>query len=265
MKKLINNIIVLLLGLTMNISLVLASENSHENSVFQVATIASLVQGVYDGDYKYGNLMKHGNFGVGTFLDLNGEMVAVDGNFYQIDSNGKVTNVHPEQIVPFAVVTYFNPTMHKNLNNIANYNDLKNILLNMFPNKNKPYAIRIDGTFKVLELRSPLKQMKPYPLLPQALKNQALFHLKNVKGSMVGFWFPKYWSGIEVPELHLHFITMDRTAGGHVLEADLITGQVNIQALDEVQVYLPNTKSFAAANLSVEELNSVLKKTEGGN
>lgn len=56
--------------------------NQAQNTVFQVATIGALAQGVYDGDYDYGRLMKQGNFGVGTFLDLNGEMVAIDGHSF---------------------------------------------------------------------------------------------------------------------------------------------------------------------------------------
>src|SRR5690349_11376074 len=86
-----------------------ANKNIAQSAVFQVATIGSLALGVYDGNYDYGSLMKHGNFGVGTFLDLNGEMVAIDGDFYQIESSGKLKLVNAKQIVPFAEVTFFKP------------------------------------------------------------------------------------------------------------------------------------------------------------
>ena len=96
-----------------------------EHTVFQVATIGSLAQGVYDGNYDYGSLMKHGNFGVGTFLDLNGEMVAIDDNFYQIESNGRLKSITAKQIVPFAEVTFFKPTIHKTLASISSYQEVR--------------------------------------------------------------------------------------------------------------------------------------------
>ena len=169
-----------------------SSKDITQNAVFQVATISSLTQGVYDGNFDYGNLMKHGDFGVGTFLDLNGEMVALDGKFYQIESDGKLKSVSSNQIVPFAEVTFFKPTMHEWLKNISDYHELGNTLSNYFANKNIPYAIRIDGTFEALKLRSLRKQKKPYPSLTKASEEQAIFNLKKIEGSIVGFWFPQY-------------------------------------------------------------------------
>ena len=116
---------------------------------------------------------------------------------------------------------------------------------NIIVNKNIPYAIRIDGTFGSLKLRSLRKQNKPYPPLAQASEEQAIFDLKNVKGSIVGFWFPQYWAGIAVPGYHLHFVTQDRKTGGHVLEINLVKGQVSMEPLYQIQVHLPNTQSFA--------------------
>lgn len=238
--------------------------NPNQHAIFQVATINALAQGIYDGDYQYGSLMEQGNFGLGTFLALDGEMVAVDGHFYQIEANGKLKSVTRKQIVPFANVTYFKPTLHKTLEKVSDYSDLGKILTNLFPNKNLPYAIRIDGTFTALKLRSLRKQKQPYPSLAQAAEDQAIFNLQNVKGSIVGFWFPKYWAGIALPEFHLHFVTKDRTIGGHVLEINISRGELSIEPLNTVQVYLPNTKAFSQANFSAEELNSSVKKAEGG-
>ncbi|OGT35329.1 MAG: alpha-acetolactate decarboxylase [Gammaproteobacteria bacterium RIFCSPHIGHO2_12_FULL_37_14] len=251
-----------MLGCSLFISLAFAGQE--KSIIFQVATIGSLAQGVYDGDYKYGRLMKKGDLGVGTFKDLNGELVAVDGKFYQIEASGKLNLVSANQIVPFAEVTFFKPTMYSSVVDIVSYQNLGKVLLDKFPNKNIPYAIRIDGTFSKLKLRSLRKQKKPYPLLTQAAKEQAIFNLNHVTGTVVGFWFPTYWAGIAVPEFHLHFVTTDRTTGGHVLDIDVSKGQVSLQPIHQVQVYLPNTQSFAQANLSSEELNVSIKKAEGG-
>lgn len=263
MKKKFCNILWLLI-LTQFFCATFAAKNLKQQAVFQVATIGSLTQGVYDGSYDYGHLKHHGNFGVGTFLDLDGEMVAIEGDFYQIKSNGKLKKVTSNQIVPFAEVTFFKPVFFKNLSDIFNYHNLGNQLSSMITNKNIPYAIRIDGLFSSLKLRSLRKQKKPYPPLTQASSEQAIFNLNNVKGSIVGFWFPSYWAGIAVPGYHLHFITQDRTTGGHVLEIDLSKGKVSIEPLNQVEVYLPHINSFARANLSEKELHSAIEKAEGG-
>ncbi|EKD72191.1 MAG: hypothetical protein ACD_45C00740G0002 [uncultured bacterium] len=263
-KKIISYVLVSLLGFALNFFSISVFGRTVDSSVFQVATINALAQGVYDGDYTYGKLMKHGDFGLGTFLGINGEMVAVDGHFYQIESDGTLKLVTANQITPFAEVTHFKPSLHHTLNNLANYQDLGKHISAGFPNKNIPYAIRIDGTFKALKLRSFRKQKEPYPLLAQASENQAIFHLQNVTGSLVGFWFPEYWEGIAVAGFHFHFITKDHTMGGHVLEVNLGNGELAMEPLYQVQVYLPNTRSFAKANLSAEELDESVKKAEGG-
>ncbi len=238
--------------------------DQQKSTVFQVATIGSLAQGVYDGDYDYKRLMQHGNFGLGTFLDLNGEMVAVDGTFYQIEADGSLKTVNPKQIVPFAQVTFFRPPFHTQISNITSYQALGKKILQTFTNKNIPYAIRIAGTFNALKLRSLRKQKKPYPPLTKAAAEQAIFNLQNVQGTIVGFWFPKYWAGIAVPGFHLHFVSADRTTGGHVLGISVKDSELCIEPLHNVHIYLPNTKSFANANLADEQLHQSIKQAEGG-
>lgn len=237
---------------------------ANPNTLFQVATIGSLAQGVYDGDYRYADVMTHGDFGVGTFKDLNGEMVAVDGHFYQIEASGKLIKVSPQQVAPFAAVVHFHPSKQRNIANLNNYKTLADTIIRFIPNKNIPYAISIKGKFDALKLRSLRKQNKPYPNLVTASKQQAIFNLHNVRGDIVGFWFPKYWAGIAVPGFHLHFVSKNRQIGGHVLGIHLARGTLAIQPIHQVEVYLPNTKTFAKANLSAENLNNSIHKAEGG-
>ena len=185
-----------------------ASSPVEKNNLFQVGTFSSLAQGVYDGDYNYKRLMQHGDFGLGTFDGLDGEMVAIDGNFYQFPASGKLILVKPTQTTPFAEVIFFKPSLYESLESIPSYSDLYNVIKKL-PNKNIPYAIRIDGEFNAIKLRSFYKQKKPYPILSEAAKGQVIFHLQQVTGSMVGYWFPNYWDGIAVPGFHLHFVTTD--------------------------------------------------------
>ena len=81
------------------------AERGHE--IYQVSTINAILDGVYDGDVTYAELARHGDFGLGTFNHLDGEMVAVDGRFFHLRSDGSATPVAPEERTPFAAVTFF--------------------------------------------------------------------------------------------------------------------------------------------------------------
>jgi acetolactate decarboxylase len=44
-----------------------AAAHLHATEVYQISTISSLLAGGYDGDTTVGELLRHGNFGLGTF------------------------------------------------------------------------------------------------------------------------------------------------------------------------------------------------------
>ena len=52
---------------------------SSAHVLFQISTSGALVAGVYSGLSTTKNVLEHGDFGLGTFADLDGEMVIVDG------------------------------------------------------------------------------------------------------------------------------------------------------------------------------------------
>lgn len=233
-------------------------------TIFQVAPISALVKGAYnDGSFTYGELKKKGDFGLGTFLDLDGEMVALDGKFYQMLENGKIKLVNDNDKVPFAEVNYFVPTEKpQQLSSIANYHDLNSLILNKFNDRNSPYAIKVDGKFKSLTFRVLRKQTPPFKSLAEAAKTEEIITVKNVEGTLVGYWFPEYLSGVAVPEFHLHFISKDRTIGGHVLELNLASGVLNLEQMDNLNIYFPNTTSFNSANLSDKKVLDNINSAE---
>jgi hypothetical protein len=58
------------------------------HTVFQVSISGALVAGVYDREVSVQAILEHGNFGLGTFADLDGEMVIFDGRVYQVQGSG---------------------------------------------------------------------------------------------------------------------------------------------------------------------------------
>lgn len=232
-------------------------EHDHIHEVFQASTINALLEGVYDGDINYGTLRQHGDFGLGTFNGLDGEMIAFDGNFYQIRADGKVYPVSDEQKTPFAVVQFFEPDMHRDLNMTLDFASLEDYLQTLLPTTNFFYAIRINGRFPYMKTRSVPRQHKPYPPLVEIAKHQPIFELHDVTGDLVGFRFPDYAQGFNVPGYHLHFLTNDRSAGGHVLDFQLSSGRLALEHTTNFHLELPESGDFAQADLDKDQSQAI--------
>ncbi|WP_236556857.1 acetolactate decarboxylase [Calothrix sp. PCC 7507] len=238
-------------------------QNSSENILFQTSTIGALSIGIYDGKTTFQELKKHGNFGLGTVNSLDGEMVGLDGKFYQIKSDGVAAIVPDSLKTPFAVVTFFRSQKLINLKELINYQQLQQSLDQQLPTKNYPYAIRIQGNFPYLKFRSVPKQNPPYPPLADAVKKQSVFELRNVNGTLVGFRTPSYLQGVNVNGYHFHFITSDRKTGGHILDGQFQNAKVEIAPISNVEVSLPESAQFSQADLGdgkSAEVNRVERK-----
>lgn len=222
----------------------------NEDVVFQYSTLASLSAGVYDGEITYGELKQHGNFGLGTFNALDGEMVEVDGQIYQVKSDGVAYAVEDQMKAPFAVVTYFLPDQTVKVTEPTDCEQLKTFLDSKLPTKNIPYAIKVTGTFAQLQTRSVPRQSKPYPPLADVTKTQPTFDFQGVQGVMLGFRLPPYLAGINATGYHFHFITADRKAGGHVLKCQVRDVTVEIDNTPEWNMTLPDDQAFYQVNLS---------------
>ena len=236
----------------------LASEN---DTLFQTSTISALMQGVYDGTMTFKDLGAHGDFGLGTVQALDGEMVGLDGQFYQIKSDGKASRLNDSMKTPFAEVAFFKPEETVTLNGNSNLTELQSLLDGSLATMNIFYGIRIDGTFDYVKTRSVPMQSKPYPPLSEAVKDQKIFEFHGVKGTIVGFRCPDYVNGVNVPGYHLHFITLDRSAGGHLLDCNLENPSVSVDSLSELDLALPDSEEFYQADLT-EDQQAALTKVE---
>ena len=236
----------------------IASEN---DTLFQTSVISALMQGVYDGTMTFKDLGAHGDFGIGTVQALDGEMVGLDGEFYQVKSNGIAYRVSDSMKTPFAEVTFFKPEETIALNGTSNLTELESRLDGRLATKNLFYGIRIDGTFDYVKTRSVPMQSKPYPTLSEAVKAQKVFEFHSVKGTIVGFRCPEYVNGVNVPGYHLHFITLDRLAGGHLLDFNLENASVKVDSLSELDLALPENEEFYQADLA-EDQQAALAKVE---
>jgi len=220
----------------------------NKDIIFQTSTISALYGGVYDGNMTIGELKDYGDFGLGTFNALYGEMIELDGKVYQIKADGVAYLVYDSMKTPFSTVTFFDADRRLNIKNEVECKKLEIIMDKFLPTKNVFYAIKIDGFFNHVKTRSVPKQNKPFPTLAEALKKETRFELNNVKGTMVGFRFPSYIREINEPGYHFHFITEDRKAGGHVLQCTVNGVNVDIDYSSDLNLKLPNTSDFYKFN-----------------
>lgn len=210
----------------------------------QVSTLESLSQGDYEGSKSIAKLKEAGDFGLGTFDRLDGEMVVLDGKFYRINVEGVATEVQEEETTPFAVVCFFDAEKSWQISNVQTMEELWKQLDEQLFTRNHFYAVRISGKFRKIRTRSIPPQSEPYRELAEVLKTQATFDLEEVEGVMVGFRCPVFLDGINAPGYHFHFITKDRSTGGHVLAVDVDSAIVELDRLSKFDLRLPDTESF---------------------
>src|SRR5690242_12484188 len=225
----------------------------HEPHVlFQASTIAALLEGAYEGDLSFAELAEHGNLGLGTLNALDGEMIALDGRFYRAGVEGEVDEVPADARTPFAVVTRFEAGIDIVTAGARDHGGLLARLDELVPAGAASAAIRIDGRFELVRARSVPRQSPPYRPLTEVVAEQHVFELCDVAGTMLGFRFPSYAEGIEVGGYHLHFISADRSRGGHVLESRTGELRVRIDPSDDLHVELPPEVELADPDLAAE-------------
>src|SRR5208337_1333364 len=113
-----------------------------DQTVFQTSTVNALMEGASTGDMTMGELKQHGDFGLGTFDGLDGEMLALDGHFYQVQGSGKVSEPNDDARVPFAVVTAFRAEREFTMEHVGGIAGLLSQLDGVRRTENLFYAVR---------------------------------------------------------------------------------------------------------------------------
>jgi acetolactate decarboxylase len=215
-----------------------------DNKLYLCAPVNALVEGIYEQNIPFYEIKKHGDFGLGTFNDLDGEMMMFDGTVYRIGSDGRANQItDDEACTPFSCVTFFQPSSEDELDEELSYADFMNWVKELMPSPNLFYAFRVTGEFAYVKTRSVPKQENYRPLVEVA-KEQPTFEFENVSGMMVGFFTPAFVPSLNVPGIHLHFLTEDRTSGGHLLECRPRKVKVELQYLYTVEVSLPSNLDY---------------------
>jgi acetolactate decarboxylase len=237
------------------------SQPKEEQTVVQISTFNALLQGNYDGTSTIGEISKFGDFGIGAYHTLDGEMVVLDGVFYQIKSDGKIYKPVDSEKSPFATMTFFSPERVFKFSG-ESFSTIKSKTDSLMPSPNFFYAIKLRGNFNYIKTRSVPAQKKPYPTLATVTATQPEFEAKSIAGTLVGFYCPPFVTGINVAGYHLHFISDKKDFGGHVLEFDLKDGTLFLDQINNLRLMLPAEGSFLGTKLD-KDMSGDMKKVLG--
>lgn len=214
-----------------------------ESTIYLCSPVNALVEGIYEENVHLAEVLKHGDFGLGTFDDLDGEMVILDGCIYRIFSDGHVTKVEDKALTPFAAVTFYNPARYDEIKHELPYDAFIKWINGLFLSPNLFYAVRIEGEFTHIKARSVPKQANYHPFLDVS-HEQIVFDFNNLEGTLAGFFTPTFLSSLNVPGLHLHFLSADLRYGGHVLECVPRKARAGIQLIHKLELSLPMTPDY---------------------
>jgi acetolactate decarboxylase len=230
------------------------------NSLYVSAPVNALVTGILREDKTLKQVLEHGNFGLGTFNDLDGEMVLLGGVFYHLHANGTTHIADVDMKTPYACVTHFKPEVSLICNDELTFDRLKIKIDEMVLSKNLIYAIRVAGTFKSIKARSVPKQEAYRPLVDVA-GDQKEFLFEDTEGTLVGFYTPNFMGSVTVPGYHLHFISNDRENGGHLLGCVSGDVEISVQSIDQLMLDLPHSVEYLTASLN-NDVRKDLDKAE---
>ena len=238
--------------------------NSSIAKYYQVSTLQALALGFSKSVITVEELIQNGDIGLGTFEDVDGEMIVLDGKCYRAKNNGDVVPAEDKRGVPFASVCRFQSNRTEEIEKVDTIENLKTWLTLRIEEDfglNSMYAVRIDGDFAKVDARSESGTRAHHLTLKDALSvTQKAFIFENIKGALVCVYYPDYMDGINAAGWHMHFLSEDKKNGGHVFDVSINQGKVDFCKIVSLEIRIPDSPAFdtyALKGASKEDIKSV--------
>ena len=236
--------------------------------IYQISTLQALALGYTRPVVTVKELLEHGDIGLGTFEDVNGEMIVVDGQCFRATEDGTVWEAEPDMGVPFASVAKadFSPGFEvRDIPDIEKMKELLTLKIEEDFGLNSMHIVRIDGAFNRVCARSESAYRSQHVDLKDILsQTQRDFMFEDISGTMVCIYYPDYMDGINAPGWHLHFLSEDRLMGGHVFDLEMESGTIYLAKINNIEIQLPSEPAFDTYSLK-EASGSDIKQVEQGN
>jgi acetolactate decarboxylase len=229
----------------------------NKDQIFHYSVLKALDNGVLEGTMTVAELLTHGDHGLGTFNELNGEMIVLDGKVYRIAPEGEVTEAHEDILIPYTIVSFFEPekTIVRRDDSL-DYDRLASLMDTLLPSRNQFYAFRITGDFRYIKCGGVHRQARPYDrTLLEILADRPIYEKEDVQGILVGFWCPAYIGDINTSGFHLHFLANDRAMGGHLIAFEASSLEIQYDRKSQYRIMLPQTREFQKAHFRESAVN----------
>lgn len=235
---------------------------SNQITLFQHGTLALLVPGLLKGTITMGELLKHGDTGIGTGEGLDGEMIILGGKAYHIHATGDVTTVSNSFKMPFANAHFARYAPLADFQNVDE-TDLNEQMVSLSQAQNTFFSVEIHGTFSNIQTRAAVKSNPPYQTLAETAEKQSVFTRNQIDGTLLGYYSPQLFEGAAVGGFHHHFISDDHQFGGHVLSFHLDNGNVSYQLFETFEQHLPVTdKQYMQHDFSNDDIMNSIHQSE---
>ena len=238
------------------------------NKMFQVSTLQALVAGYTRSVITVQELEGLGNVGLGTFEGVDGEMILLDGVCYRARQDGSVVKPTPDAGVPFASAASVAEGTVFELEGPLDLDALKHELTCRIDEAyalNSMHVVTVSGTFDSVSARSESAYHADHVTLKDMLATtQREFVFENVDGTLVCVYHPDYMDGINAPGWHVHFLSEDRTRGGHVFDLSLVRGHAVMHKIDRIEIQLPATPAFDTYALKETSQKEIAEVEQGG-
>ncbi len=211
-------------------------------TIAQFGTMDALMAGAYDGVFSCSHLAESGDSGLGTFDRLDGEMIVLEGEIYQVQADGRVYPKEADCSAPYALLVAFQPDITLELPSTVSKSDL-DALLSENCRGDRVCSVKLHGRFARVKTRSVPAQNKPYPPLLDAIKDQSVFDMNDIEGTLIGFRSPAFFNGITAAGNHFHFLSDRRDSGGHLLDFELKSGVLEIDNCDVFEIVFPDVET----------------------
>ncbi len=235
--------------------------------MYQVSTLQALALGYSRAVITVEELLKEGDTGLGTYEDVNGEMIVLDGHCYRARHDGSVVEAAPDAGIPFCAVSKLHSEREFRMGAMPDIQSIRTELTRKIEERfglNSMHVVRIDGTFDKVDARSEAPYRSHHVTLKTVLdSNQTAFVFENIRGSLVGVYYPDHMDGINMPGWHLHFLSEDRTKGGHVFDVCMKEGTVKLDKINRIEINLPRDAAFDTYSLKTASEDEI-KKVEKG-
>ena len=237
-----------------------------DHTLYQLALFQSVALGEYYGCRTIAQFKDHGNIGMGIFESVNGELIMLDGIVYQALYDGSVVVPDDTALIPYGNAAFFEADAEILHITAADFAKLESILDDKVvkTGPNQFFFVKITGHFPFAAVRSELKQEEPYRMLNIALRtDQRKYEYRNLDGSIVGLYCPPYMQSMNAPGWHFHFISDDRTKGGHMTEGSLLRCRAAVNRISRFVVDIPDTDSFNGRDLG-RDVMAAIREAERG-